>query len=95
MTENSKPKTDKFFDDEFNPLSCLAAFLYYPALGIAIRLGFAMYGYLFDNLKGYAIILGILVTLVITAIFAIISIMLVYLFIRLGEIIWKWVTPQK
>jgi hypothetical protein len=95
MTENSKSKSDKFFDDEFNPISCLAVLFYYPALGIAIRLGFAMYGVLFNNLDGFAIILGILVTLIITAIFAFVAIICVYLLMQLGSILWKWLTPKK
>lgn len=94
MAETSKTDSDKYFDDDFNPLSCLAVLLYYPALGFAIRLGFAMYGVLFDDLKGYAIIFGIIITLIITVIFAFIAVMLVYLLMSLGKLIWKWLTPK-
>jgi uncharacterized protein HemY len=54
-----------------------------------------MYGYLFNDLKGFAIIIGILITIVITVIYAFIAVMIVYLLIRLGEIVWGWIMRKK
>ncbi len=95
MTETDQSTEKESSDDKFNPLSCMAVLLYYPALGFAIRLGFSMYGYLFDHLKGFAIIIGILITIIITIIYAFIAVFIVYLLIRLGEIVWGWIMRIK
>ena len=95
MTETDKSTEKKSSEDKLNPLSLLAVLLYYPAMGFAIRLGFSMYGYLFNHLKGFAIIIGILITIIITIIYAFMAVFIVYLMIRLGEIVWGWIMRIK
>lgn len=92
-TENSEEK--KSDSDKFNPLSFLAVLLYYPALGFALRLGISMYGYLFKDLTGFEIIIGIVITIIITIIYILIALSFVYLLIRLGEIVWGWIMRKK
>ena len=95
MIENPEKKETEPDKDKFNPFSFLAILLYYPALGLAIRLGFSAYFYLFDDLKGLNIIWGIIVALIITIIFTIIAVFFINLLMKLGNKIWKYIVKKK
>jgi len=90
-TEEQKTKSE----DNLNPLSFMAVLLYYPALGFAIRLGFSMYGYFFDNLKGVEMIFGIIVTLIITLIFAIVALSIISLLLSIGDKTWTYISKKE
>jgi hypothetical protein len=95
MTETDKSAEKKSSDDKFNPFTCLGGLLYYPALGIAIRLGIGMYGVLFSHLQGFSIVLGVLITILITIIFVLIAVFIIHLIFRFGEFVWERLFRKK
>lgn len=92
-TENSTEK--KSSDDKFNPFTCLGGLLYYPVLGIALRLGIGMYGVLFSHLKGFSIILSVFVTILITLIFVLIAVFILHILFRFGDFVWERLFRKK
>ncbi len=80
--------------DKINPLTFLAVLLYSPAILFAVRLGISMYGYLFNNPKGIKMILGIVVTLVITLIFLIIALSFIAFLISIGDKTWAFIIKK-
>ncbi len=80
--------------DKLNPLTSLAVLLFTPAILIAIRLGISMYGYLFNNPKGIKMILGIIVTLLITLIFVIIALSIIAFLISIGDKTWAFIIKK-
>jgi hypothetical protein len=95
MIENPEKQKVESVEEKFNPFSVLAFLFYYPALGLAIRMGFYTYFYLFDNLKGIVIIGGIVVTMVITVIYIIIVLFFINFLFKLSDKIWKLIILKK
>jgi len=95
MIENFQKNEAESIEVKTNPFSFLAILLFYPALGLAIRMGFLTYYYLFNDFKGLKIILGIIITLIITIIYIIIVVFLMNFLIELGNKIWRFIITWK
>jgi hypothetical protein len=80
--------------DKFNPFSFVAILLYYPALGFAIRMGFSMYYILFENVKGFNIVLALIVTLIITIVFIIIALSFINLLLYFSDKIFLFINKK-
>jgi hypothetical protein len=87
-------KIIKTKEEKFNPIGCIPVLLYYPALGFAIRAGFSMYYYLFDDLIGFSILFGVIATLLITVVFLIIVLFILNGLIQLSDKIFKLISSE-
>ena len=86
---------DNSKEEKFNPFDLITGLLYYPSMGIGIRLGLAMYGVLFSKLTGFAVVFGVLGTIVIAIIFGMLAVLPAYFLQMILEYIWNWFKKRK
>lgn len=96
MSNNNEYASIESSKSELNPFSCLAVLLYMPAMMFSIRLGISTYWYIFAEAKGVNIILGILVTAIITIVYILVLVIgLINLLMYLGDKLWNLITKRK
>lgn len=82
--------TNEKVKKEFEFLSIITGILYYPAMGLGIKLGLSMYPILFSKLKGFAIVFGVICTILIAIIFGMLGAMSLYILQTAIENFWRW-----
>ena len=91
MSANQHTNTHHSPNGSLTPFGCIGGLLYIPAISFAIRLGISTYWYIFAESSGINILFGVIATILITVVYLLLSIGIVYFLMTGGDKLWKYV----